>query len=780
MKLLKIFFLIPIVIFTIQGCLGLPQNAGSDELEPETVAEDSIPDSNSTSDEFSDFNEGNSNNQSDNATTESAPTEVAEQQQETQPNSTDELSLNDELESNEELSLNEGSESNDELSLNDELDSNDELSLNDEPAAVEQSGNDEFAEFEQTEPGQTNSELALDDVDQKKTDELSLDADENAPAAPVQASKSPSVDEIDPFLELEKAAPPVSVAKPITNVNIKSIQYKANESGGAILIQADGPINFITRNNPETEQLVVEIPGALLPERLRRPFNMRDIKGAFGSLDPYQEKGSNVARFVVQLRPNASDPFVAAEGDTLLIVADKSQISNLAKNVDGSNLKTGDGSTVSNLGNKEGILTSRTLQEFLVENSKFYGKKISIETNSMSVRDAIRFISEEGGVNMIISDSVSGNVSIKLKDIPWDQAFIILMKTKSLGYIRIGNVLRVAPLAELRAEEDAAIKLTAERIKSEPLLVKVFAINYAKVDELASRLKDFLSERGKALGDTRTSTVLVTDVAPSLARIEQLIQNLDTQPPQVLIEGRVIEATDSFQRQIGVNWGFGGIQTTIGKSKQGDVTIRPSLNISNGSAGGNTLGFQMGTLDIFGQLSATLSLAENENKIRILASPRIVTLSNENAKITQSIQRPYITTTTAENGTTTSSVTFKNLDLTLDVTPQITSDASVIMTIKVKRDLVGEIVAGQASIESREANTKVMVKNGQTSVIGGVYQNDSNFVVAGVPWLKDIPFLGSLFRFTDTSTRRTELMIFLTPRIVSAGTDSSVNKQTTN
>ncbi len=238
-----------------------------------------------------------------------------------------------------------------------------------------------------------------------------------------------------------------------------------------------------------------------------------------------------------------------------------------------------------------------------------------------------------------------------------------------------------------------------------------------------------------------------------------------------MIEGRIIEATDSFQRQVGVNWGFSGSDYKIGTSKQGDVNLRPSLAINTADAGGSSIQVNIGALDIFGSIAATLSLAEAENKIRILSSPRIVTLSNEKATITQTIQRPY-RSVIVSNGVTTETVTFKNLELLLDVTPQITSDASVIMNIKVKRDLVGEILSGNASIETREANTKVMVKNGQTSVIGGVYQNDSSNEIVGVPWLKDIPFLGSLFRYSNTANRRTELMIFLTPRIVSAGTDS--------
>lgn len=728
----KKYFLLPLIFLSLTGCLGLPEQAESDELTPETAAEDSAATDSAESaatDEFSEFEDSGSESTADSAPAPEAQTLAEEAAAEPAP-------------------------------------APETVQEDNQPVAEE---NDEFAEFEQKE----SQELA-----QAASAETEIDLSTTTPEPSIEVAEPPAptttskIDEIDPFVTPDPVTVAKSQTQAIATIKINSIQYKANDSGGAILIQADGPIQFTTRNNPQTEQFIVEIPGAQLPDRLKRPFNMRDIRGAFGSLDPYQEKNSNVARFVVQLRPNISDPFVTVEGNTLIIAADRNQASlALSKKSEASGTIAGSKDDFSN--SPEKILTSRTLQEFLAENSKFYGKKISIETNTMSVRDALRFISEEGGVNMVIADNVSGNVSLKLRDIHWDQAFVIIMKSRNLGYIRQGNVLRIATLEDLRKEEEETIKLATGRIKIEPLVVKVFPINYAKVDDMATRLKEFLTERGKAIGDSRTSSIVVTDIEESLKRVEQLIQNLDTQPPQVLIEGRIIEATDSFQRQIGINWGFTGRDINVGKSSQGAVTLRPSLNIDNGTAPNNSFSFQMGTLDIFGQINAALTLAEVENKIRILSSPRIVTLSNEKATISQKIERPYTTATFLPNGQTGQpQVSFKTLELLLDVTPQITSDASVIMNIIVKRDLVGERVGDQVSVESREARTKVMVKNGQTSVIGGVYQNDSNDRETGVPWLKDVPVLGSLFKYKEIDNRRTELMIFLTPRIVSAGSDS--------
>ncbi|MFN8791035.1 MAG: type IV pilus secretin PilQ [Bdellovibrionales bacterium] len=550
---------------------------------------------------------------------------------------------------------------------------------------------------------------------------------------------------------------------------VKSVQFKTHDNGGTLIIQADKPLLFTTRRNEKTNQLIVEISNAFLPDKFKRPLNMRDMIGSIGSVDAYQDVGSSTARFVIQLRTGANNPFVITEGSTLLVVADvPSQVTAALKTATEVSTTPGGQSTLTEPGG-DSILTSRTLQEFLAGNTKFYGKRISLETNSMPVREALRFIAEEGGVNMIVADNIQGNVSLKLRDVPWDQAFIVIMKSKDLGYVRQGNVLRVATLGDLRKEEEDTISLTAARLRIEPLVVKVYPINYARVDELSGRVRDFLTDRGKVAGDVRTNSIVVTDVTQNLERISQLIQSLDTQPPQVLIEGRIIEATDEFTRQIGVNWSSsGGEPYLLGRSNQGLIGVRPSLNITTGRTLPSTLNLQVGVFDILGDINAVLTMNEIEQKLRVLSSPRVVTLSNEKAVINQSQQIP-ISVVQPINGVLVNNVQFRPLELKLEVTPQITSNASVIMNINVKRDIPGAAFGDQISIESREASTKVMVKNGQTSIIGGVYQNDTTYQAEGIPILKDIPLLGALFRNTRDVSRRTELMIFLTPRIVAAG-----------
>jgi type IV pilus assembly protein PilQ len=419
--------------------------------------------------------------------------------------------------------------------------------------------------------------------------------------------------------------------------------------------------------------------------------------------------------------------------------------------------------------NSEKILSSQNLAEFLAGNTKFYGKKISIETNDMDVREALKFITDESGVNMVISDEVKGSLSLKLRQVPWDQALVMVMKARKLGYSRQGNVLRIAPIADLKQEEDDAAKVALARKGVEPLKVRMFPISYAKVDELEKKIKEFLTERGKVIGDQRTNALVITDQEDSLARAAKLIKSLDIQPAQVLIEGKIVEAKESFMRNVGVNWGGSGDVIKLANGKRGPVNMTPSFSVNpTTKVGGGNFNFNVsvGTLDILGNLSASLALSETEEKVKVISSPRIMTLTNEKANISQSTEVP-VKTITNQNGNITETFQFKPLKMSLEVTPQVTADASVIMNVTVNREFQGaNLTSGGFPVNSRSAQTKVLVKNGQTAVIGGIYQSDATEGNEGTPWIKDIPILGSLFKTATSRKEKIELVIFLTPRIV--------------
>lgn len=551
---------------------------------------------------------------------------------------------------------------------------------------------------------------------------------------------------------------------------------------------------------------MIEIPNSSLPKRLKRTLNTKDIKGAVGAVDAYQAAGSNVSRIVVQMRDGFAEPVVQQEGNSLLVVTSGGEATAPAAKA-AANATEGGGASAAaeevaasgggeapstdaegnvELGDNK-ILTSQSLEQYLSGNSKFYGRKISIETSNMDVREALKFITEESGVNMVIADEVKGTVSLKLRQVPWDQALVVIMKARRLGYSRQGSVLRIEPIEILKKEEDDATKLAIARRNTEPLKVKMFSVSYAKVDELDKKLKDFLTERGKVVSDLRTNAIVVTDIEESLTRIAKVIASLDVAPPQVLIEGKIVEATDTFTRDIGINWGFNGVAKTITNGPQGPVALTPSATIGNATNlqdGGVTLGLTLGTLDIFGNLEASLALYEREDKVKVLSAPRIVTLTNEKADISQTNELPIRTIVPQSNGVPLISYQFKPLTLKLEVTPQVTGDGTIIMKVAVNRQIQGPPVSttdDTFSVNSREANTRVIVKNGQTAVIGGIYRTDLSDSTIGVPWLKDVPVLGSLFRTTLNTKEHSELLIFLTPRILaqldSGGTKSMTEEQ---
>lgn len=699
----------------------------------------------------------------------------------------------------------------DDLSL-DGMDSSADVTSAEDSAPAAESASDDFAEFDEIDnqqPAQAESQAApAGDQDLAIEEEVNeaggQDQVADAPApAPEETSPTedpfadssvadvpaqtpePTVTETtpDPFAD----QPPVSepAPAPVTEsiaavpsgapANITDLKFRANETGGTVIVQGDRPLTYTTRTNPDLRQFIIEVDNANLPDRLKRSLNTKDIKGSVGAIDAYQNPGSATARFVIQMREGVGEPMVQQEGNSLLIVASGSAPAEAMEVTD-----------VSTAMEDNNILPSQNLTEFLAGNTKFYGKKISIETSNMDIRDALKFITEESGVNMVISEDVKGAVSLKLRQVPWDQALVVIMKAKKLGYTRQGNVLRIAPLQDLKAEEDDATKLAQARKNLEPLKVRMFPVSYAKVDELEKKIKDFLGDRGRVVGDVRTNALVVTDIEENLERAARLIASLDTQPAQVSIEGKIVEAKESFTRNIGVNWSATGAPIKLGSTSRGPVNMNPSFNVNQsaaGSSGALNFNLNVGTLDVFGTLSAALALNESEEQVKIISAPRIMTLSNEKADINQTTEVPVRQVT--QNGTATQETfQFKPLTLKLEVTPQVTADGSVIMKVLVNRQFRGADVssAGQGAfaVNSREANTRVLVKNGQTAVIGGIYQSDATDGEVGVPWFRELPFVSYLFKTKNISKEKSELLIFLTPRIMGQIDSNAGNPTTTD
>jgi len=562
------------------------------------------------------------------------------------------------------------------------------------------------------------------------------------------------------------------------DTSVEDLRYVSRQGGGTVVIETTLPATFRTRENKELNQLIVEIANARLPDRLKRPYVTKDFGQAIASINAYQDQGSNTARVVIQFK-TPTRATVTQSGRKLLVfpsgdgstseanLDDMSLINNIAQSAaSGPGAGATDDSRILP-GSSEGNDVTR-----------FYGKPISIEVRDMLVRDVINLISEQSGANIVISGAVDGNISLKLKQVPWDQALMIVMKSNNLGYVRQGSVLRIAPYTALQSEAELGRKIQEAQKLAEPLRVKIIPVSYAKVSDLEARVTPFLTEkRGKVVADSRTSSLVVTDTVEVLERVTNLIKALDTPPLQVLIEGKVIEASETFSRRFGIRWGFSGNTTDLGSV---DLSNN-SLSISPGAAANASLtqNFRLGTFDIFGDLDATLTLAEEESLVKVVSSPRIVALNNEAAEITQKLGIFIAQPPTPTTGGAVPPITFTKQDvqLNLKVTPQVTSGGDVLMNVNILREFVADISKTPPDIQSREAKTKVSVRNGQTAVIGGIYNSDMQNAESGVPWLRSIPVLGWLFKSKNFRTQKTELLLFLTPRIINA--ENSIPQEST-
>jgi type IV pilus assembly protein PilQ len=652
--------------------------------------------------------------------------------------------------------------------------SDDEVASGSDNATPADSGSDDLSNElsdDGAKPEDKPSEKTADTSEQSLEEELDgndKQADQVTPEAePVPATPEPTVEaETLPLEELSPAAPQ-------EKVRITNIRFLANQAGGTIVVEGSGPLISHTRS--QGADFVIEIENAELPPKLKHPYPLREFNGAFTNL--VADDASGIVQILIQSKAGRqTEPIVQNEANSLIVIP-ASMPSTVA-----------DTSTKSKSDQVESFgepLAARTLDDFLTGNQKFYGKPVSLQTKDADVRDVINFLAEESGANIVMSDDVKGHVSIKVRKIPWDQALVSVMRSKKLGYVRQGNVIRISSMAELQEETDTSYKIIETQKNLAPVRVKVIPVNYASVDDLAKQVPPFLSKEGKVVVDQRSNTILVTDREVVLDKVERIIKALDVQPNQVLIEGKIVEAQENFTSFLGVNWGMSGSPVAIsnsGGANGSPLEFNPSLSSTSYSpklANVFTGSLSIGTLDFFGNLTASLGLAEQESIAKVISSPRITTMNKEKAQISQ-IGEQVTISTTVNNVSNERTTQEKRTPVALDliVTPQITADASVIMDVEIKRQFAGAVIDAQTQarpINTRTAKTKILVRNGQTAVIGGIYQNDETQADTGIPGLKDIPVLGWLFKSRSKEKNKNELLIFLTPRIMQNLTSDTSN-----
>ena len=440
----------------------------------------------------------------------------------------------------------------------------------------------------------------------------------------------------------------------------------------------------------------------------------------------------------------------------------------------------------------------------------YKGEKLSLNFQNVEVRAVLQVIADFTGLNIITSDTVTGSLTLRLKDIPWDQALDIIMQTKGLDMRKNGNVVLIAPREELAVKEKQQLEAQQQISDLEPLQTEMFQLNYQKADAVQKLLSDkdgkFLSKRGNAVVDARTNILFVQDTAVRLEEVRRLIRQIDIIVRQVVIESRIVIADDKFSRQLGVRFGmqtgftlnkryaggFGGslstqpVVTCSGTTCTRETRTQTPFELASGIASAGysdspQLNVNLPVPNPAGQVALTLinlgsgnlinlelSALEGDSRGKVVSSPRVVTADNQKASIEQGTEIPYVTPGT---GNSPATVQFKKAVLRLDVTPQITPDNRIIMTVEIRKDSVGQFVpvAGGGfvpSIDTKNVITQIAVNNGDTAVIGGIYEETVNNDVSKLPFFGDLPVVGYLFKKTNKNIEKSELLIFLTPRVV--------------
>jgi len=417
-------------------------------------------------------------------------------------------------------------------------------------------------------------------------------------------------------------------------------------------------------------------------------------------------------------------------------------------------------------------LTQEKIDERKKLQPQYSGERISLSFQSVEIRSLLQIIADVAGTNMVVSDSVNGDIAMRLQNVPWDQALDIILRTKGLGMRRQGNVMMVAPVAEIAAREKAELEAQNQAVQLAPLRSEIIQVNYAKAADLKSLItsekSSILSDRGRISVDDRTNTLIVLETRDHIADIRELIARLDIPVRQVLIESRIVIANDDFSREVGARFGVSasinnGTLATTG-SAAGLKANDPDFNVNLPAAAGAS-SVVLAFLGSGYAIEAELSAMQTEGRGEIISTPRVITANGKKALIEQGQEIPY-QSSSANNGT---NVQFKKAVLSLDVTPQITPDNRVLMDLEIRNDAPGAVTQGVPSIDTKRVTTQVLIKTGETVVLGGVYQQSNSKSTSKVPLLGDIPLLGSLFRNDLKKATKRELLIFITPKILQEG-----------
>jgi type IV pilus assembly protein PilQ len=612
------------------------------------------------------------------------------------------------------------------------------------------------------------------------------------------AKAKPAPAKAAPAKKTTAAKPSAKPVKPGASAVVKSVHFESYSELDRVVVTLDRPVEAILAQ-PDPATVVVDLPGAKISKDAERRVDTREFGGPVEIMSAFKtpDVPQTQARIVLKRRGGGT-PQMKWDGPQLSIEL-KRGVMPSSRAPKGAGAKSGEMTKVSHV-SKPGSGPSvgpasvqfkaddfydgprdpasiDLLEEGGFDPSKEYeGRRISLDFKDADIGNILRLIADVSDLNIIAGEDVSGTVTVRLVDVPWDQALDVILMTKGLGFMRIGKVLRIAPLKDLKKEEEDRLQERRAKEKLEDLVVKLQPVSYANVKEVQGLVKKLLSPRGTVNIDKRTSTLIIKDISSVINEATALVKAIDTQTPQVLIEAKIVEASLTFSRSLGAQFGFGwnqlGTQGGAPDFRLGDNagnvfgtgSQETNFIVSNpiaASIGTLTMGL-LGLDDHF-QLDLQLQAAEANNKGKVISSPRVVTLDNSEADIKQGVAIRF----DSSDGDSVNT-SFVDAVLELKVTPHITADRSIVMEIKVSRNApqTSAVSGDVVGISKNETQTEALVFDGQTVVLGGIYVVDKADQTSKVPFIADIPLIGAAFRNSVVSDIRNELLIFVTPRIV--------------
>ena len=543
---------------------------------------------------------------------------------------------------------------------------------------------------------------------------------------------------------------------------IRDVDFRRGNAGeGRIVVDLNDSTTGIDIRQ-QGQNIVIEFIKTALPENLRRRLDVVDFATPVQTISAFQQ-GENV-RMVIEAKGQWEHN--AYQSDTQFVVEVKAAASDPAK---------------------------------LAQRGRYAGEKLSLNFQNVEVRAVLNVIADFTDLNIITSDTVGGSITLRLKDVPWDQALDIILQTRGLDMRKSGNVIWIAPRDELATREKLQLEAQSQINELEQTRTEAFQMNYQKAVDVQKLLSDanqrILSKRGSAVVDARTNTLFVQDTPSRLEEVRKLIAKIDVAVRQVMIEARIVEATDNFSRNLGARLGYNEVGITAGHRLPGSGTTTryafgSGLNQVDAGSVGSAQGLSTaGTTDgllvnmpaaglggfsagqfsfiLFNSaltkfLNLEISAAEADLKAKTISSPRVLTADQVEAVVERGTEIPYQQATSS--GAT--SVSFRKANLSLKVKPQITPDGNIIMTLDVNNDVPGATTPAGVQISTKHIKTEVLVENGGTVVIGGIYDQTDNLTSARIPFFGDLPYIGFLFRNTQSTLNKTELLVFITPRIV--------------